>query len=258
MHDTKIKTMNTKEFHISTGKELLAIKDRVRLLISHWGEDGRYKETILKSVIQRFLPAKYIIATGFVVKQTDDKQTHISSKQIDLIVYDSSYPTLFKEGDFVIVTPDSVKAIIEVKANMINQGFAKVVQKANEMGQFIFDGKSDINAPFFNGIFSYEGFEELNSIVKVKRGIETADTDYISKTNFSKFKVNHISFNKDLFFKYWEQKLPNEQNWVYKISDLSFSFFISNLMDYLSKQSVVENSHLWFSVDKDFEAFGKF
>ena len=38
------------------------IKNRVRNLIgnSNWAEEGRYKETILKNVIRRFLPAKYI------------------------------------------------------------------------------------------------------------------------------------------------------------------------------------------------------
>ena len=51
--------MNTIDFHKTTTKELLAIKDRVPYLINHWGEDGRYKEAVLKSVISRFLPEKF-------------------------------------------------------------------------------------------------------------------------------------------------------------------------------------------------------
>ena len=55
--------MNTIDFHKSTAAELLAIKDRVRNLINHWGEDGRYKEAVIKTMIQRFLPEKFKIGT---------------------------------------------------------------------------------------------------------------------------------------------------------------------------------------------------
>lgn len=250
--------MNTIEFHRTTGKELLAIKDRVRNLVYHWGEDGRYKEAVLKSVIQRFLPAKYVIATGFVVRQTDVRGEHVSSNQIDLIIYDTSFPVLFKESDFVIVTPDAVRAIIEVKANLRNQGLSPIIHKANKMGQFIFNGKSDRTTPFFNGIFSYEGFERLNNINIVEAGVTEASAEFNTDVNFSYFKVNHICFNADWFYKFWGQEEEGNRNLVYRISDLSFSFFIGNLMDFLGGQSVIENSNLWFPVDKSIEIRGRF
>jgi hypothetical protein len=77
--------MDLKEFHKSTTNELIAIKDRVRNLINHWGEDGRYKEAILKTVIERFIPEQFRIASGFVVSPNLD-----SSRQIDLIIYDKN------------------------------------------------------------------------------------------------------------------------------------------------------------------------
>ena len=116
------------DYHKTTTKELLALTNKVRNLIKHWGEDGRYKEAVLKNVIKRFLPEKFIIGTGFVVKQTNQRGEHLSSKQIDLLIYDDSSPVLFKEGDFVILTPDSVRGIIEVKANLKNQGITEVVR----------------------------------------------------------------------------------------------------------------------------------
>lgn len=64
--------MSLIDYHKTTTKELLTITNKVRNLISHWGEDGRYKEAILKNIIRRFLPEKYSIATGFVIKQTDN------------------------------------------------------------------------------------------------------------------------------------------------------------------------------------------
>ena len=55
--------IDPKEFQKSITKELDTIKNRVRNLIgsSHWGEEGRYKEAILRNVIKRFLPSNLSI-----------------------------------------------------------------------------------------------------------------------------------------------------------------------------------------------------
>lgn len=100
--------MSLIDYHRNTSEELLALTNKVRNLINHWGEDGRYKEAVLKNVIKRFLPEKFSIGTGFVIKQTEIRGEHLSSRQIDLIIYDNASPLLFKEGDFVILTPDAV------------------------------------------------------------------------------------------------------------------------------------------------------
>lgn len=245
--------MNTIDFHISTGKELIAIKDRVRHLIDHWGEDGRYKEAVLKSTIQRFLPEKYKIVTGFVVRPTNTRGTHKASKQIDLIIYDTRFPVLFKENDFAIVTPDSVRAIIEVKANIKNQGIEGVVRKANELGQFIHEGKQDQNIQFFNGVFSYAGYERLNidRPEALTNALVNSEGNISNLLHRNRFKVNHICFNNDWFYKYWLQNDNSDGGYLYHIKDLSFAFFISNLMNYLQDQPMFNDSNLWFPVDKD-------
>jgi hypothetical protein len=251
--------MMTKDFHISTGKELIAIKDRVRNLIHHWGEDGRYKEAVLKSVIERFLPSKYIIANGFVIKQTSDKNVHESSTQIDLLIYDSNYPVLFKEGDFVIVTPDSVAAIIEVKSKIRVQDLNKIIQKANDNGRFIYNGKFNKENFFFNGIFSFEGFANVKSVDKIMHNIIDANNLLKEEECFKKYKVNHISFNKDLFLQYKASERPNNcTSFIFRSPDLSFSYFISCLMDYLSGDSIGNNSNLWFVNEDGIEFKGAF
>lgn len=251
--------MATKAFHISTTKELLAIKDRVRDLINHWGEDGRYKEAVLKSIIQRFLPGRYVIASGFVVKQAlDNNFGHVSSRQIDLLIYDTNYPVLFKESDFVIVTPDAVKAIIEVKANLRNQGLENVLRRCNSLGQFIFEGRENDQSLIFNGIFSYTGYNNNNIEVLLQQNISHINEEFDNIQNSARFKVNHISFNKDWFYKFWPEDNLNSRNNIYRIEDLSFAYFISNLMDFLSGNSVFENHDVWFPIDKEFELKGTF
>jgi hypothetical protein len=61
---------NARLFQESITAELEAIKDRVRHLIGsrHWGEEGRYKEAVLKNILRRFLPPKFSVGTGFVLR----------------------------------------------------------------------------------------------------------------------------------------------------------------------------------------------
>lgn len=246
--------MSIKKFHKSTVEELLVVKDRVRNLINHWGEEGRYKEAVLKSVIKRFLPEQFKIDTGFIVQQTEDGRGHRSSNQIDLIIYNTSYPVLFREGDFVILTSDAVHAIIEVKANLSKQSFKDVLKKANENGKFAF--KYKVNYPFFNGIFSYDGYENLSDTSSLESVISESIEEFKTDQIYQKFVVNNIAFNKHLFYKF----LENEEikNRIYRIEDLSFAYFISNLIDLVSVNSVIDNSKLWFPVDSCFNVVSEF
>lgn len=245
--------MSTIDFHKSTAREILANKDRVRNLINHWGEDGRYKEAVLKSVIQRFLPERYRIGSGFVVRKGNNREEHHPSKQLDIIIYDTSYPVLFKEGDFVILTADSVSAIIEVKANLTNQGVTQVIDQSNENGLFIYQAKSDNNKPFFNGIFSFES--TVNNYQRIVDQIAHSTNQISGLQNHEKYCVNHIALNKDWFYKFWPTYFIEDGRgqYLYEITDLAFSFFISNLMDYLSGSSVINNSSIWFPVDKNLQ-----
>ncbi len=241
--------MSLIEYHKTTTKELLALTNKVRNLISHWGEDGRYKEAVLKNIIKRFLPEIYTIGTGFVIKQTDNRGQHLTSRQIDLLIYDDASPILFKEGDFVIMTPDSVRAIIEIKANIQNQGLTDIIRQANENGQFIFSGKQDKKQPFFNGVFGYEGYHNQFVLETFRQNFLAANEAFVAVADYKKFKVNHVSLNKDWFLKYWPaDQLPHS---LYNIEDLSFPFFISNLVDTLANKSVRRNNFIWYASDKE-------
>lgn len=241
--------MSLLDYHKTTTAELLALTNKVRSLISHWGEDGRYKEAVLKNIIRRFLPEKFTIGTGFVIKQTNVRGEHLSSRQIDLLIYDDASPVLFKEGDFVILTPDAVKGIIEIKANLQNQQLSEIIRQANENGEFIFSGKKDKKHYFFNGIFSYEGYNNSFDMVRFSHRYLEGELPFLEDINFKKYKVNHVALNKDWFIKIWEEdEYPHS---LYNIEDLSFSFFISNLTDMLSNKSVKRNNFIWYATDKE-------
>ena len=99
-------------YHKSLATEMNAVKDRVRHLLRHWPTDGMFKESVLRSVLRRHLPESLFIGTGFIVTASE------CSKQIDVLITDKARPRLFWDGDLVIVTPDAVRAVIEVKTGL--------------------------------------------------------------------------------------------------------------------------------------------
>jgi len=215
-----------KKFYESLNKELMAIKDRVRSLIgnANWGEDGKYKEAILKNVISKFLPKKYSMGTGFVINK--DKEI---TKQIDIIIYDNSSPVLFSEGDFVIVLASTVKAIIEVKSSIRNTteliNYIKICEENAEKIEAI-----ALHDRMFNGIFCYEC--ELSLEI-----LENSLKDFFNFSKCSIFrKVSNISLGNKTFLHVWWDHKPFSLK-GYELSDLSFAYFIANLLISLNEYS---------------------
>ncbi|RKX99824.1 MAG: hypothetical protein DRP54_06540 [Spirochaetes bacterium] len=236
--------INAEKFHKSINNELKVIQNRVRNLIgsAHWGEEGRYKEAILRNVIKRFLPEHISLGTGFIIKK-ESGDIEISN-QIDIIIYDDTYPVLFKEGDFLITTPANIKGIIEVKTNLNSSEVTDVISKATKNGN-LFDTE------IFNGVFVY------NKGRMVNYDIISDNLKYALKK--SKGVVNHFCLGKDIFIKFWHTTTQvsgiNKYYRIYKIEDLSFSYFISNLLEQTHESKLKERWWFLYPIEKGKEKY---
>lgn len=230
---------NLKSFHESTTEELMAVRNRVRNLIgdSHWGEDGRFKEDILRDMIKRFISPRYTVGTGFIVKNNHDNIKCTS--QIDILIFDSNYPTLFSNNDFYVVTPNCVRAVIEVKTNFQKNPMWKTIKTVNELGSFLDETQTDNLKPFV-GIFSFEGSNPRENTIR----------DHINRGIGNKCFINHISLNKDIFIKLWQNEWIEYLS-IYDLKDLSFSFFISNLIQVINDENINAELPEWFAMDKE-------
>jgi hypothetical protein len=216
---------NYLEYRKSISKELISIKDRVRNFIDdrHWGEDGRYKEIIFSEVLKNVLPQNVTVATGFIMGDRNQLST-----QIDIIIYKKEYPVLFKIADFVVVLKESVIGIIEVKSNIGSTNIGTTIEKSHKNGILI-------GGNIFNGVFGYETefkFDGANSLSRCIGDAFQNNCGYL----------NHICFGKDYFMKYWKAGNPSVNDRVkcysfYKIDDLSFGYFVSNLIELIYTQT---------------------
>ena len=209
------------KYQKSISDELISAKDRVRSLIdnAHFGEDGRYKEILLREMIANQLPSFASVGTGFV---RGDRLTH----QIDIIVYDNRIPLIFRKSDFVIVPKEAVLGIVEVKTTWNRSRFKREYAQAHENGMII--GKY-----IFNGIFYYD----CSNISRIQNSRDFFKGLFAQQHGY----VNNISLGTDYFMKYWApgQLHGNKKEIfeLYKIEKLSFGYFISNLIEdvYLQK-----------------------
>lgn len=97
---------------------------------AHYPSLGTYKERILAETIRNYLPRSLEVGTGFVLFPHEEDAPHeyfdplnqsafTISKQCDILVYDADvYPPVFRDKDFVVLRPEAVKAVIEVKGSL--------------------------------------------------------------------------------------------------------------------------------------------
>lgn len=117
---------------------------------SHYPSVGRYKEKLLARLIAEYIPKNYEVGTGFVLfvheatKERAQKPgfdplnmgSHALSKQCDIIVYDSStVPVVFRDDDFVVVRPEAVRAVIEVKGTISRKETNRLLDACLDFGR---------------------------------------------------------------------------------------------------------------------------
>lgn len=110
-------------------KELLSKFGRLNELIGHAPSIGTFHENIVSNYLKNFLPQRFSVKTGFVYNPT----TKSASPQLDIIIIDENVPSayLFKDGDFVVVSPISVVCAIEIKTNFDGESFKDISIKSD-------------------------------------------------------------------------------------------------------------------------------
>ena len=108
------------EYFESFANEIAGKFGRVKKLVGHPTANGDYHEEILRVTLRNFLSKRFSVKKGFIYAGPDKV-----SKQIDLMVIDESAPIayIFQEGDFAIVIPNAVVAVMEIKTSLNIDGF---------------------------------------------------------------------------------------------------------------------------------------
>lgn len=117
------------DFYANQSSTLISQYQHVEKLIGlskHSPSEGALCEALLRQYLRDILPRQYSVDTGFIrgiPTPAENKKGKsvltVSSPQIDILIHDSmSFAPIYRFGDVVVVLPESVVAVIEVKKRL--------------------------------------------------------------------------------------------------------------------------------------------
>ena len=227
--------MRVEDYFRSLTAEVEALKSRVRHLIetNHWQTDGEWKESVIRQVLRRHLPASVSVGRGFVVTAV------ASSHQLDVLIFDSAKPILFRDGDLAFVTPDAVVGVIEVKSRATPHIVAKAAKKLAADMLLV---RRHPNIRAFAALFAFEdGGGDTEAYLRAIAGPAARWEN----------RIDLLCIGGSRFIKYWHFNPQNEQQMYetwhsYKLPDRAPGYFIHNAIDAVSPDSVFSNNEVWF------------
>jgi hypothetical protein len=235
---------NFKAYHKSIAGELRVAKDRMRNLIgaAHWQSDGEHKEAILRKILRGHVAQSMEIGRGFVCGAGD------VSSQIDILITYRDRPTLFRDGEMLLVTPDAVAAIVEVKTRLESDAkLATALKKLADNASMVRSAQSGGTCP--TGLFVYEPFDGEDADSRILTQLQA-----VSHGNANRI-VNWIAAGPNLFVRYWPDganvRSPvNGPVWhSYSLDNLSHAYFVSNVVWDTCARVDATMQYAWFPVE---------
>ena len=109
-------------------------------ILIHSGEFGVYREKIVKTLIEPFLPSRLAIGSGFIIT-SDDK----ISTQCDLIIYDKDNTPIIESEEQRFFPIENVVGVIEVKSKLTKSTLKKALIKLSKIKEM----RSSINSNLY-------------------------------------------------------------------------------------------------------------
>ncbi|MGV3705400.1 MAG: DUF6602 domain-containing protein [Arcticibacter sp.] len=205
-----------KRFLEGIADELISRSERVELLIEHSVSKGNYRELLLRNVLQKYVPKKYAVATGFIEG---------CPRQCDIIIYDAhNFSPFFQDGDLVVVPGKSVRAVIEVKSTLSTSELSDALDLLWDVARH-----RNLPAPFLKAIFAFDkGYQSQEAMADAL----------------------HNYYNKP------EKKIKFLYETVNVISVLNQQCLVTDVIDYTSKDlSIRPRIYKVESPDEDIQVY---
>jgi hypothetical protein len=233
--------MDLTSHYKAVSAEFLALERRVRNLIggAHYLTDGEWKESVLRAFIARHVPAHVHVGRGFVVTGG------LCSTQIDVLLYDSRFPLLYREGDLVFATPDAVLGIIEVKTSADGRTLPKTLRKLADNAALVHQGPRNPRRRLVTGVFAY------GAPTEPRRKESSVEAAYRAAGMRRERAVSLMALGPSWFVRYWERDPGGGQQaydrWhLYRTRELAFGYFLHNVIGAVAPASVRNNRPVWY------------
>ena len=129
------------DFYSSQAELMLAQYENINCLLgptTHGTPSGDLCENLLREFLRQFLPSTLSVDKGYFYGRSMLEGNDTHCPEIDILVHDThSFLPLSRTGDFVIVRPQAVRAMIQVKrtftAGQLEKGLKNVIQAKQQL-----------------------------------------------------------------------------------------------------------------------------
>ena len=235
---------NFAAFHKSISDELRVTQDKVRNLIGgkHWLTDGEHREAVLRKILRNHIPETYHVGKGFVTLENG------TSNQTDVLITHRDHPTLFKDGDLRIVTPDAVRAIVEVKKSISNRSkLLEYLEKLAENAEKIRESNPPISS-CWAGLFVFDSERNASNQNRIDHRTVLETLAQVAE-NKKQRAINVIALGPNDFFRFWDEgnhvtsPISGPVWHSYALEKLAFAYFVGNLViDHLTWERSFKSS----------------
>ncbi len=217
----------------------------MNIRIDHDLEDGKYREYLIKNILNKIVPKKYSITNGFII-DSDNNRT----EEMDIIIYDSNYVPPFFDETYTIVPIEAVVAVIQVKTSLTKKQLNGAIKNVNSIDK--------VHAKTGGKIISANGCKEVTEERKIQpykiiisrtsrinkkynfnEELKSADIIYIVDDNYKLFVKNKDSrgvVNNDL------EELMKYQNENASINSYDKEKLLIFSLTLLDKLKIINNS----------------
>ena len=143
---------NPNEFLASLNSELQSQASRVRNLIgdAHWLSDGEHKESIVRHLVERYVPDGFEVTSGFAINV---ENPDLPSKQLDVVVVDRRFePPLFRRDAFAVFFVTTLVSVISIKSKFTKASFVDSLENVISVASLQTSGqeKANLSSLFFD------------------------------------------------------------------------------------------------------------
>lgn len=111
--------------------KVLVQRDIIKSLVKDQRVIGDYYEAIIRDVIRENVSEAFAVGRGVVLSK-EGKTSH----ECDVIVYNTvEYGPLFKSGEIVVITPEAVRCVVEVKGTLTNSHLSDAVKNLSSVNE---------------------------------------------------------------------------------------------------------------------------
>jgi hypothetical protein len=120
-----------KQYYRNVQRKVLVQRDIICSLLRDPQIIGDYYEAIIRDAVKESISGSFTVGRGVILAENGK-----SSRECDVLIYNAAeYGPLFVSGDIVVVSPESVRCVIQVKGTISNESLSDAIENLSRVNQ---------------------------------------------------------------------------------------------------------------------------